>query len=542
MPGTVIGLDIGARSIKAAVLKGTFRGYEVEDFLSLAVAIPTAEVPAISPAAQVAADSSGGDEAGETLPEPVHAGAPSWQLTVTERARSEAIESVLRTAGHDAATIVAAVPASRASTWLIDLPFSDKKRIEQTIDFEVENYVPWDLEDVVLDWAIIESDEGARILTAMVPRDRLRRVLDVLIEGGAEPRHVGIDALELARLAHPEEQEGQVILDIGATRTLVCVVREGRPRWTRSMDLGADSFPGVVEQQLEDGRVVEAWPEPRLWAASLRATLLAAEESGAPPLDRLLLTGGGSRRPGLAESLEADLGIPVEELVLPPSQVNEDVAPRPEPEHALAYALALRAFVEKKDVAIEFRRGEFNYKAASRATARLIAAAVAAVLLLCVGYVGNHMLKMRSLHNQLDDATAGLVDTVQGAFPAVSGAALSTADGSVAVMREQVTGLQYRVEALSGFDLTTLSALKELSDAIPATILVDLDEYLVNDEVIRVRGVTDSFKSVDDIEAAVLAKPEFPGAKKSDVSKGRDDKMKFVVTVPRIFEDEETDG
>ena len=45
MPTYVIGLDLGADAVKAAVLKGSFRGWEVEDFLALDVARDPVEVP-----------------------------------------------------------------------------------------------------------------------------------------------------------------------------------------------------------------------------------------------------------------------------------------------------------------------------------------------------------------------------------------------------------------------------------------------------------------------------------------------------------------
>ena len=72
--------------------------------------------------------------------------------------------------------------------------------------------------------------------------------------------------------------------------------------------------------------------------------------------------------------------------------------------------------------------------------------------------------------------------------------------------------------------------------------MVDLDEYMVNNEMVRIRGITDSFGSVDKIEAAILDREMFRGAKKSDVNKSRDGKMRFVVTIPRVYEGEEVEG
>ena len=132
--------------------------------------------------------------------------------------------------------------------------------------------------------------------------------------------------------------------------------------------------------------------------------------------------------------------------------------------------------------------------------------------------------------------------TVQGAFPEVPETSLMTPDQSVAVMNEKVLALEQRVEALRGFDITPLMALKTISEAVPKDVVVDVDEFMVNDEMIRIRGTTDSYGSVDTIEAKIKSKPIFQQAEKSDVNKGREGKTRFVVRSPRVPAEEEDQG
>jgi general secretion pathway protein L len=528
MPSYVIGLDLGSSCVKAAVLKGSFRGYEVEDFLSLEAAElesepdPAAGAPGmveLSPR-----EERDGEQEGEQEQEVDEQEAPASVAMVVETPQMAAVRKVLAAVGHPQALVVVSIPAGRASAWQVDLPFSDRKRIEQTIGFELENYVPWDLDDVVLDYEVMESSgDGARVFAVMVPRERVGELLANLRRYKVDPRFVTVDAAELARLVPPSD-ECEVVLDIGSSRTLICVVQDGRPLWIRSLDVGADSF----------GDDVDLGP----WLLQVRASLIAAEESGAPTIDAALLCGGGSRIEGICEELAEDLGIDVELLELPESPVNPDMAPQPEPEHALAYALALKGFAARDRVGTNLRKGEFSWKADSRLYTRLAFAGVAAMMLLCVGFVAMHFVKLAEFKGRLEDANSHLSATVLGAFPHVSPAQVMTPDGAVQVMQEQVTGVQWRVEALEGHSVTPLEALKELSDTVPAGITIDLDEFLANDELIRIRGTTDSFGSVDKIEAAILDNPIFAGAKKSDVNKARDGKMRFVVTIPREQEEE----
>ncbi len=522
MPSYVIGLDLGSSSVKAAVLKGSLRGYEIVDFLSLEPSSigDTQELP--SPAAE-RMDDEPDDESDDEVDEAAATHDDSDAPLLAPDPRFEAARRVMEAVGSPQATVVAAIAAERASTWLLEMPFTDKKRIAQTVGFEAENYVPWDLEDVVLDYEIVHSgSDGARLFTAMVQRERIGELLARLTSIEVAARHITVDAAELARLV-PASEECEAIIDVGASRALVCVAFEGRPQFVRSLEIDHEE----LEDEGLDGLV-----------ARVRASLLAAEESGAPSLDAVLLTGGGSGIEGLAEALVADLGLPVEMLELPPSPVNPDVAPTPEPEHALCYALALKGFADKAHLGIDLRRDEFAWKADSRLYTRLAFAAVAAMMLLAVGLVAMHFYELNQLQRRLDDANAHLISTVQTAFPSVPATALLTPDGAIGVTQEQVYALQGRADALEGPPLTPLEAMKELSTTVPDDITVDIDEYLANNDMIRIRGQTDSFGSVDRIEAAILANPRFVGAQKSDVNKARDGKMRFVVTIPRYPEEE----
>ena len=539
MPGYVIGLDLGSRCVKAAVLKGSFRGYEVEDFLSLEPELP-------------------------------EDGSPPDAAAVFAAARA-----ILDTIDQPQAQIVVGLPAERVSTWLLEMPFSDRRRLEATLPFEVENYVPWDLDTIVLDYQVQSKGPPARVFAAMAPRDRLAALLENLAEVGIDPRYVTVDAAALAGLLddvdlgfdapseddpfHDRPKAGQsapVIIDIGATRTLITVCPDGQPRWIRSLDRGAeflarhDVDPNATHGELdaldeeaaqaEQVRQARADKVARTWLSQLRASLLAAEEAGFS-VERAFLCGGGAARPGLPEAIAAITGLAMEDLPLPPGQVHPDESPLPEPEHALAYALARRAFAKGAAEPVDFRKEEFAFQADSRLYVRLAIAGAAALFLLAFGMVALHFVEIARLKGEVENQNQLLISTVQGAFPEVPAASLGTDRQAIAVMQEKLSGVEQRVEALRGFGTTPLDALKIISEAMPNDVKVDIDEFIVNDEMIRIRGITDSFASVDKIEAAIKEKPGWAEAKSSDVNKARDGQMRFVVTIPRE-PTEETEG
>jgi hypothetical protein len=274
----------------------------------------------------------------------------------------------------------------------------------------------------------------------------------------------------------------------------------------------------------------------------VRASLISAEQGGTPTVERVHVCGGAARHEGLLGAIEESLGVPTARLELPDSPRGAETAPLPEPQHALAYALALKGFSGRDNPGICFRKGSFAHRASSRMNARLAMAASAAILLLALSFVTLHFVNISQLKADLEERNARLTATVLETFPDVSTTALQTSDGAISVLQEQVYGLQWRVEALKGHKNSPLTLLRELSNTIPGDIVVDLEEYLVNSEMVRIRGTTDSFESIDKIEAAILERDMFRGAKKSDVNKSRDGKMRFVVTIPRSYEDEEVEG
>lgn len=531
MPGYVIGLDLGRRCVKAAVLKGTFRGYEVEDFLSL--------------------EPDASDDGSPPSDEAVYAAA----------------KAILDTIDQPQATLVVGLPAGRLSTWLLEMPFSDKKRLEATLPFEVENYVPWDLETVVLDYQVIDRGPPAKVFAAMAPRDRVQKLLDGLGEAGVDPRFVTVDAAALAGLLPdtgpdqddddfegPRTLKSPVIIDVGASRTLITVCPKGQPRWLRSLDRGTEFLtkydvngePPVVElmdeqdAQAEVARRAKVEKVRRTWVGDVRATLLAADQAGFE-VERLLLCGGGYHLEGLGDLIYESTGIDVDPLELPQGQVNPEDSPLPEPEHALAYSLAIRAFT-KGPQPIDFRKDEFAWKADSRLYARLAVAGVAALFLMIFSGVVLHFMEVSKLNGQIEVQNQLLVSTVQSAFPEVPEASLGTDRQAIAVMQEKLADVEDRVESLRGFGTTPLDALRIMSETVPPNLTVDVDEYLVNDDMIRIRGQTDSFQSVDSIELAIQKQPGWAEAKKSDVSKARDGKMRFVVTIPREPSEGEDEG
>src|SRR5574342_259908 len=190
MPQRVAGRDLGSASVKAVLLESTFRGHAVLDAAS----------------APVAPDGEG-------------------QPGLRER-QVAALQGLLASRGWHFDAAVAAWPGAGAASHLVALPFSDPRRIAETVQFEVEGQIPFDLSEVAWDWQVLETRAGRTDLyVGVVRREEMKALLGHLAGVGIDPRVVlpagpAYAALPAAGALRAGEGAAgaEVILDVGAER------------------------------------------------------------------------------------------------------------------------------------------------------------------------------------------------------------------------------------------------------------------------------------------------------------------------------------
>ena len=159
----IVGLDQTQESLRVATLQGGFRGFAVQD-------VRTAPLPN---------DGEG----------PARFAAALAGLGLTPPLSPD-----------DAVAV--ALPGALVATHLLTLPFTDPKRIEQVLPAEVEGAIPFDLSEVVWDYAILAQTNGkSEVLVGIVRKSALREHLDSLATAGIDPRVVTLAPLALAALA-----------------------------------------------------------------------------------------------------------------------------------------------------------------------------------------------------------------------------------------------------------------------------------------------------------------------------------------------------
>ncbi len=350
----ILGIDLGTSSVKVSELQSSFRTLEL---VSLRRAPVVTEDPRRAP----------------TLAE---------QLT--------ALSSLIHVGAH-ADVVVVALPGAGAATHRLSFPFSDLRRLEQTLGFEVEGQIPFDLADVRYDYEVLsqQSHRGGaaartEVLVGVVRRDIVSGLLEGLAALKLDPRVLTLPGLALQQLPLPP-LGADVILDLGHTRVGFLARENGRPSFVRGFDGGGQVLTlalakargldwAQAEALKEQSSLVGGDPEVQAvltralmpMVREVRQTLKQVAGLARNPIERVWLTGGTSRLAGLSELLTRELGVacePLPDLTLPGlTPTHEELQLG-----SLAVALAMRGHTGNRTSRFNLRRGDQTFFKATSA-------------------------------------------------------------------------------------------------------------------------------------------------------------------------------
>ncbi|MBI4728878.1 MAG: type IV pilus assembly protein PilM [Acidobacteria bacterium] len=309
---SIVGLDIGTSAIRAAEISG-------------------GHPPTLVRFAQV------------SLP----AGAVADGEVVDRRAVTDALKDLWRRGGFRAKRVATSVANQKVVVRQVDLPWMEEEELRGALRYQVQEYIPIPIEDAVLDYQVLEefaaTDDArmVRVLVVAALRDMVGEFVGAVEDAGLHPDLIDYSGFAALRaLAEPESgvfaaREAEAVLDIGAGVTNILVHEGGIPRFVRILQAGGSDITealvaalGVGAEEGErlkvstvasNGAPVEGPTriiEQRLasFVDDVRSSVEYYQaQPGAAPLSRVLIVGGGSRLPRLADRLAQALRLPVEE-------------------------------------------------------------------------------------------------------------------------------------------------------------------------------------------------------------------------------------
>ena len=259
----------------------------------------------------------------------------------------------------------------------IVLPQMSEEELQESFSWHAEEHIPFDIADVNLDYQVTgNSSDALHVLMAACKSDKIANVKQAIQLAGKHPVIIDVDAFALQNCYElnyqPKAGEVVALLNIGAATMNINILNGARSVFARDASVGGSQYTSLLQKELgltfeQAESVKRGLPLPEgiesrpiqpiietvsdILALEVKKTMdfyRATAEEGGQSIQKILIAGGGSKLPGLAEYLAKRFEIPVD-VFDPFRQIEVDARKfDPEymreviPEMAVAVGLALR--------------------------------------------------------------------------------------------------------------------------------------------------------------------------------------------------------
>ena len=306
---TVVGIDIGSSSIKAVELKSTKAGFQLVNL-------------AVEPLPP------------ETIVDDAVMNAPAAVTAIKKLISANQIKN------KNVATSISGHPVIIRK---ITLPRIPPEEVERNIQWEAEQYIPFDVKEVNLDYYILESlaevqADTMDVLLVAAKKDAISDYLSIFEEAGLSLVLVDVDAFALQTMYEwnygtPGPDEIVAIVNIGASVINMNIIRGPNSMFTRDVAMGGNTYAEELQKQLnlsfEEAEAIKLGQKTDVLspeelqelfnrvsetvAAEIRRSLdFFTTTSPIGRIDHVFLVGGGANVPNLAKIIEGAVGVRVE--------------------------------------------------------------------------------------------------------------------------------------------------------------------------------------------------------------------------------------
>jgi Tfp pilus assembly PilM family ATPase len=152
----------------------------------------------------------------------------------------------------DAITVT--MPAERTLNRFVEMPFSDRTKLDSILAFEMENHVPLSADEFLHDYIIMDKrKDGATLFVSVIPHKDVEEYRDAFATFNIDPRILIHQAVANARLASQisEPPSGRAaFVDVGHRKTVVSIVENGRFTGTRVIMHGGYDLTRALAETL----------------------------------------------------------------------------------------------------------------------------------------------------------------------------------------------------------------------------------------------------------------------------------------------------
>jgi type IV pilus assembly protein PilM len=259
-----------------------------------------------------------------------------------EAARADAIIDLIQGRSFRTRRTCTAVSGKSVIVRYLTMVQMSDDDLKNAIKFEADKYIPFDVEEVVLDAQRLADAPGAkgtkgaggendmRVLLVAVKRSLIEEHVQLVQSIGLQPEIIDVDAFALGNAfevrgtlgaAGEQADRAVALIDVGSSKTNINVVRGGTSYFTREIYLGGDDFTSAISKRMscEVPQAEAMKRDPGENAEAMRDAVAPSiddlgneihlsfdyfENQFDRPVDDVLLSGGGARLAQVEETFE----------------------------------------------------------------------------------------------------------------------------------------------------------------------------------------------------------------------------------------------
>jgi len=224
----------------------------------------------------------------------------------------------------------------------ISLPVQKEEDLAESIRWEAEQYIPFDITDVNLDYQVLGENSASGnldVLLVAVKKEKITDHTSVISMAGKNPVVVDVDAFALQNAYEvnyePVTRTTVALLDIGASVMTINIVAGSDFLFTRDVAVGGRQYTDFIQKEfglnfnqaeaLKHGEVVEKInPSDAQHVIESVTEIICLEiqktfdffksTTTIDHIDRMLVSGGAAHTLGLLETLARKFAIPTEKF------------------------------------------------------------------------------------------------------------------------------------------------------------------------------------------------------------------------------------
>lgn len=496
MPSKILGLDITDNSIAAVLVTSTLKGYLITSCAHVTIE---------------------GDDG-----------------------LNSALENLVEQVDLKSDVCYSSIPEESASFRNLQLPFKDSKNISQTLPFELETMLPFPVEDMLVDFSIINRSDQSDILAASIKKSDVHHHLDQLQPHGVDPDAIDIRCVPTVSwlLKQEETPDDGIFLQIDGKRTTMVLFLERRIVLVRTFFSNIAFPPDTDSDTADHGATEKVDVYFKSFCTQVKNTIhsFGFLNNKDIHLKKVLYSGKQTLLLDAEQRLNQFFDTPAEHVDLSKNdKIHKEMdVSRDWSSDNMNNALALALRDIKHDHGFNFRKNDFEKKKHLFGPEEEIrkAAIFFIVLLFFLGAnigVDFHLLKQRD--NELGDKiTEILKETIPHATKIQKAQEVNTLKTEIDKIKATVS-----LPAVGGKD-NVLDLLKVISNQIPDALDVRMTRMVIDTEAVRLSGTTDTFNTVDKIKNDLESSDGFKTVSISSAKLDRTgDKVEFEIKLERVI-------